>query len=183
MQVIKRLFLSLILFFQIRCSGSFVITLKFSVCPIILSKARKNHWLSEYFKRFYFIFLSSKTNVGQASIEHLILNMGNTSFTKTILPLLVNFCDHFPKLKLLSLKSIKSTFYVSLYWEITPKRTPFTEDKFVIWKRICWNVRWYHIIQESSQTLVFGIDCQFIERIRSFWEWGNFIIFIWNFLF
>jgi hypothetical protein len=57
-------------------------------------------------------YLIDKSNVGQASIEHLIIRIENTEFTADLFNLIFNYCNHLPKLKKVDL-IIEANYMVS----------------------------------------------------------------------
>lgn len=65
------------------------------------------------FNWFISYLLFSESNVGQASIEHLMLRGNFVPLVPEVLPIVINFCDYFSKLKKLTLKMIITNFYVS----------------------------------------------------------------------
>lgn len=70
------------------------------------------------------IVIFSESNVGRASVEHLILHVGNTSSPQTLLPIFTNFCNYFPKLKKLNVEIDKVRYLVS-YIVTLLKTIPF----------------------------------------------------------
>jgi riboflavin transporter FmnP len=69
--------------------------------------------ISHLYDKDYKDYLIGKSNMGQASIEHLILNVRYSQLMSDVLHLILNYCNFLPMLKKVDLILVREKYDVS----------------------------------------------------------------------